>query len=78
MKTVTLFRKQASSLFSAVEEGEVLKDEEGLANMRHLGKSIDWLGKTITPHIRNYPKSSLFTELITELQMRSEGALSVF
>ncbi len=38
-------------------KGEVLKDEEGLANMRHLGKSIDWLGKAIKPHINNYPKS---------------------
>lgn len=38
-------------------EGEVLKDEEGLANMRHLGKSIDWLGKAIIPHISSYPKS---------------------
>ena len=38
-------------------KGEVLKDEEGLANMRHLGKSIDWLGKAIMPHISNYPKS---------------------
>ena len=38
-------------------KGEVIKDEEGLANMRHLGKSIDWLGKAIKPHINNYPKS---------------------
>jgi len=38
-------------------KGEVLEDEEGLANMRHLGKSIDWLGKAITPHIASYPKS---------------------
>ena len=38
-------------------KGEVLKDEEGLANMRHLGKSIDWLGKAIIPHIGNYPRS---------------------
>ncbi len=38
-------------------KGEVLKDEEGLANMRHLGKSIDWLGKAIMPHISTYPKS---------------------
>ncbi|MDJ0986622.1 MAG: flavodoxin family protein [Desulfobacterales bacterium] len=37
-------------------KGEVLKDEEGLANMRHLGKSIDWLGKAIMPHIDTYPK----------------------
>ncbi len=37
-------------------EGEVLKDEEGLANMRHLGKSIDWLGKAIKPNLATYPK----------------------
>ncbi|MDR4505953.1 MAG: hypothetical protein MRK01_14365 [Candidatus Scalindua sp.] len=35
----------------------VLEDEEGLANMRHLGKCIDWLGKAIIPTIDNYPKS---------------------
>jgi hypothetical protein len=34
----------------------VLEDEEGLANMHHLGKSIDWLGKAIKPHISEYPK----------------------
>jgi multimeric flavodoxin WrbA len=37
-------------------EGEVLKDEEGLANMRHLGKSIDWLGKAIKPNLTGYPR----------------------
>jgi multimeric flavodoxin WrbA len=37
-------------------EGEVLEDEEGMANMRHLGKCIDWLGKAIKPKIANYPK----------------------
>jgi len=38
-------------------KGEVLEDEEGLANMRHLGKCIDWLGKAIVPNIDNYPNS---------------------
>ena len=38
------------------DKGEVLEDEEGLANMRHLGKSIDWLGKAIKPHMAAYPK----------------------
>lgn len=38
-------------------KGEVLQDEEGLANMRHLGKCIDWLGRAITPHIGDYPRS---------------------
>ena len=39
-----------------LDKGEVLQDEEGLANMRHLGKSIDWLGRAIAPHIDSYPK----------------------
>lgn len=38
------------------DTGEVLGDEEGLANMRHLGKSIDWLGRAIKPHMAGYPK----------------------
>ena len=38
------------------DRGGVLEDEEGLANMRHLGKSIDWLGRAIKPNIANYPK----------------------
>jgi multimeric flavodoxin WrbA len=40
-----------------LEKGDVLRDEEGLANMRHLGKCIDWLGRAIIPHIGNYPRS---------------------
>lgn len=39
-----------------MDKGEVLEDSEGLANMRHLGKSIDWLGRAIKPHIESYPK----------------------
>jgi hypothetical protein len=39
-----------------LNKGEVLSDEEGLANMRHLGKSIDWLCKAIMPHKDSYPK----------------------
>lgn len=35
---------------------EVLEDQEGLANMRHLGQSIDWLGKSIVPNMDSYPK----------------------
>ena len=35
---------------------EVLADNEGIANMRHLGKAIDWLGKSIKPNIASYPK----------------------
>ena len=38
-------------------KGEVLKDDEGLANMRHLAKCIDWLGKAILPHMGAYPRS---------------------
>jgi multimeric flavodoxin WrbA len=38
-------------------KGDVLEDEEGLANMRHLGRSIDWLGRAIAPHMNTYPKS---------------------
>ncbi|MBU4262741.1 MAG: flavodoxin family protein [Proteobacteria bacterium] len=40
-----------------LNKGEVLEDKEGLANMRHLGKCIDWLGKAIEPTIANYPRS---------------------
>jgi multimeric flavodoxin WrbA len=36
--------------------GEVVEDEEGMANMRHLGKCIDWLGKAIKPKLAEYPK----------------------
>ena len=38
------------------DKKDVLEDDEGLANMRHLGKSIDWLGKAIKPTIAGYPK----------------------
>ncbi|MFZ3044934.1 MAG: flavodoxin family protein [Desulfatirhabdiaceae bacterium] len=39
-----------------MEKGEVIDDAEGLANMRHLGKSIDWLGRAIKPHLDHYPR----------------------
>ena len=32
-----------------LDKGEALKDDEGLVNMRHLGKCIDWLGRAIIP-----------------------------
>jgi multimeric flavodoxin WrbA len=38
-------------------KGEVGEDLEGLANMRHLGKCIDWLGRAILPNLRAYPKA---------------------
>jgi multimeric flavodoxin WrbA len=40
-----------------LDKGEVSEDQEGLANMRHLGKSIDWLGRAILPNLQNYPKA---------------------
>ena len=39
-----------------LNKGEVGGDEEGLINMRHLGKSIDWLGKLIKPNLESYPR----------------------
>ena len=39
-----------------LHQKEVLEDQEGLNNMRHLGKSIDWLGKIIKPNLDTYPK----------------------
>ena len=39
-----------------LSEGDVAEDAEGIANMRHLGKSIDWLGKVMKPAIETYPK----------------------
>ena len=39
-----------------LNKGEVSEDAEGLANMRHIGKSIAWLGKAIKPHMAEYPK----------------------
>jgi len=38
------------------EKEEVKDDEEGMANMRHLGKVIDWLGRSIEATKSNYPK----------------------
>lgn len=37
------------------DRGEVLGDAEALANMRHLGQAIDWLGTAINPHRDSYP-----------------------
>lgn len=39
-----------------LKQGDVAEDAEGLANMRHLGKSIDWLGKVMKPAIESYPR----------------------
>jgi len=34
---------------------DVKDDAEGMANMRHLGKVIDWLGRAIQPNMESYP-----------------------
>ncbi|MBU0972106.1 MAG: flavodoxin family protein [Proteobacteria bacterium] len=39
-----------------LNKGDVQEDGEGLANMRHLGKSIDWLGRAIKPNLASYPR----------------------
>ena len=39
-----------------LNKGEVSNDEEGLDNMRQLGKCIAWLGEAIKPYIDSYPK----------------------
>lgn len=36
---------------------EVKDDAEGMANMRHIGRSIAWLGKAIEPVRDEYPKN---------------------
>ena len=36
--------------------GEVEGDAEGLANMRHLGRAIDWLAKATVPALASYPR----------------------
>ena len=36
--------------------GDVANDKEALANMRHLGQAIDWLGRAVKPHLASYPK----------------------
>ena len=38
------------------DKGEVRDDEEGMANMRHLGKVIDWLGRSISTAKIDYPR----------------------
>ena len=38
------------------EKEDVKTDEEGIANMRHLAKVIDWLGRSIQATKADYPK----------------------
>ena len=39
-----------------LDKEEVVDDAEGMANMRHLGQAIDWLGKSINPNLPDYPE----------------------
>lgn len=39
------------------DPGDVHSDAEGMANMNHLGRVIDWLGKSVGPHLAAYPKN---------------------
>jgi hypothetical protein len=39
-----------------LEKEEVRNDEEGLMNMRHLGRTIAWLGKAINPSLADFPR----------------------
>jgi len=39
-----------------LNKGEVKEDDEGMANMRLLGQTIDWLGKSIKPNMSSFPK----------------------
>lgn len=37
-------------------KGDVREDDEGMDNMRHLGRCIDWLGRAIIPNMESYPQ----------------------
>jgi hypothetical protein len=37
------------------EPGEVARDTEGLRNMRHLGRTLDWLGRAMKRSESPYP-----------------------
>ncbi len=39
-----------------LDKGDVLKDEEGLRNMRNLGETVAWLGQAMQPHLASFPK----------------------
>jgi len=39
-----------------LDKEDVAEDAEGMDNMRHLGKTIDWLGKAMKPTIETYPR----------------------
>lgn len=38
------------------DKKEVLEDQMGMANMQHLGKVIDWLGRMVTKNLDSYPQ----------------------
>lgn len=38
-----------------MDKGDVSADAEAMANMQHLGKVIDWLGRATIPHRETYP-----------------------
>lgn len=40
------------------DKGDVGDDAEALANMDHLGRAIDWLGKAIVPNRADYPEGT--------------------
>lgn len=39
-----------------LDKEEVADDAEGMANMRHLGKTINWLGRSIKPKMADFPE----------------------
>ncbi|SMP49845.1 flavodoxin family protein [Desulfonatronum lacustre] len=49
-----------------LNKGDVLQDAEGLQNMRHLGRTIDWLGQAIKPHQADFPSTVGSGEETTE------------
>jgi multimeric flavodoxin WrbA len=42
-----------------LNKGEVADDEEGLRNMEDLGRTIAWLGKAMSAHMKSYPKGEV-------------------
>jgi hypothetical protein len=38
------------------DKQDVLQDEEGMANVRHLGRVINWLGQAVQDRLHAYPQ----------------------
>ena len=38
------------------DKQDVLQDEEGMTNVRHLGRVIDWLGQAVQDRLQAYPQ----------------------